>query len=458
MLSAFEGTWLRNPAEFSLVALASTIVGISILLGAILLRRMIRNRFLHRRDRRTMEIRRDYDRIIRLEIPSETWIFDPLDRQIIEEMVLDRVDTEDPGTLPPLLRFISDSGLMDRRIWEVRNYTSWRRQKALLALGRMRMPEGIPAVAEALTDRNAAVVVDAVRGLGKIGTPRAAEPILELLESDNLSCPQQILQITLVNCYRGHSTRLLKQISDCGEACRPLLMRVFAEVADRETTGDLLPLAVDPVAEVRACAARALGVIRPQYACTVLMRLAADEQWFVRLRAVVALGELMDPASIRALVGALCDSNRLVRIRAAAALSRFEGKEAKIFQLTLQTRDRYALQAMVSEMERSGRIPELVNDLADPDRRPAVELALGAALKGGSARMLLDLWLHHPDRNVRMPLARLLARSGSRELLQQLEQVSLSSATRRQVRLLAWLIMQLRKTAVKAASEPVVAA
>jgi hypothetical protein len=407
---------------------------------------------------RVLDIRRAWSRIVSMEISPATWLLDPLERGIIEGMLLDRMDSTDPREIAPLLQFAAKSGLMDKRIWEVRHGRGWKRQRALLALGRMRVPEGIPAVAEALSDSDPAVVVDAIRGLGKIGTALAAEPIIELLESGSLSCPQQTLQIALVNCYRGQAAKLLKQIPESSDACRPLLARVLGEVADNNTEGDLLPLTTDLLAEVRASAARALSAARPHYACAALMRLAADEQWFVRLRAVVALGELMDPRSIRALVGALCDSNRLVRIRAAASLAKFEGEESRIFQLTVQTRDRYALQAFVSEMERSGRIPELVNDLAVPERRPIVETALLAALKGGSARMLLDLWLHHPDRQVRMPLARLLARSGNKELLQQLEQVSLSSATRRQVRLLAWLIMRLRKTTMKAASEPVVAA
>ncbi len=458
MHTAFNESWLQNPAQVLLVAVAGTIVGIVILLAIILLRRIIRTRYLHRRDLHTIQIRRNWDRIIGREIRPETWLFDPIGRSIVEEILLDRMDVADAAELGPLKEFLRGSGLLDKRIWEVRHCRGWHRRHALLALGRMQIPEGIPAIVKVLANRNTATAVDAIRGLGKIGTPQAAEPILELLESGRLSCPTQTLQVALVNCYRGHASKLLKKIPECGDAFRPLLARVLAEVADTATTGDLLPLTVDTLAEVRASAARALVEVRPPNSCAALMRLAADEEWFVRLRAVVALGELADPGSLRALVGALCDSNRLVRLRAAAALVRFEGKEANIFQLTIQTGDRYALQALVSEMERSGRIPELVNALADPERRPFVEAALLAALKGGSARMLIDLWLHHMDRVIRKQLARLLARSGDRGLLQQLELVSLTTATRRQVRMLRWLIINLRRTPNTMTSEPVVAA
>ncbi len=454
----FSEPWLQNPAHVLLMAVAGTVAGIAVLLASILLRRLVRTRYLRQRDLHTVRIRRDWDRIINREIRPETWLFEPIDRSIVEEILLDRMDVADPAELGPLKQFLRASGLLDKRVWEVRHSRGWRRRQALLALGRMQIPEGIPAIVEVLTDRNSATLVDAVRGLGKIGTPQAAEPILELLQSGKLSCSPQTLQIALVNCYRGKASQLLRKIPECNDALRPLLARVLAEVVDSATTGDLSPLALDPLAEVRASAARALAQVRPPHTCAALMRLAADEEWFVRLRAVVALGELADPGSLRALVGALCDSNRLVRLRAAAALARFEGLEARIFQLTVQTRDRYALQALVSEMERSGRIPELVNALADTERRPFVEAALLAALKGGSARMLIDLWLRHTDKGIRKQLARLLARSGDRGLLQQLEQVSLTTATRRQVRLLRWLIINLRKAPSTMTSEPVVAA
>ncbi|HYK89093.1 MAG TPA: HEAT repeat domain-containing protein [Acidobacteriota bacterium] len=454
----FNGSWLHYPAQASLLAVPATLFGIVILLASILLRRVIRNRFLRHRDLRTLRIRRDWDRIISREIPPETWLFHPIDGQVVEEILLDQMDVAGAAELIPLRQFARNSGLLDRRVRDVRHSKGWRRRHALLALGRMRIPEGVPAIVEVLSDRNMATVVDAVRGLGKIGTPQAAEPILELLESGDLSCPQQTLQIALANCFRGHASKLLKRIPECSDACRPLLARVLAEVANDETTGDLSVLASDPLAEVRACAARTLAAVRPPNACHSLMRLAADEEWFVRLRAVVALGELVNPDSLRMLVVALCDSNRLVRLRAAAALVRFEGEEGRIFQLTIQTRDRYALQALVSEMERSGRIPELVNALSDPERRPIVESALLAALQGGSARMLIDLWLHHSDRHIRARLARLLARSGDKGLLQQVEQFSLSIATRQQKRVLRWLIANLRKSSHAVTSEPVVAA
>jgi HEAT repeat protein len=225
---------------------------------------------------------------------------------------------------------------------------------------------------------------------------------------------------------------------------RPILARVLAEAADANLEGDLLDLASDLSPEVRASSARALAVARPPYALTALTRLAADEEWFVRLRAIVALGELKSRTAIPLLIEGLRDANRYVRLRAASALANFEGEEEKIFYLTRQTDDRYALQALVSEMQRSGRISELVNALADPQRRALAEPALLEALRCGSQRILIDLLLHHRNWRTRGLLARLVARSGDKRFLEQLEQVELNLLSRRQRTVLRWLIDKLR--------------
>lgn len=133
-----------------------------------------------------------------------------------------------------------------------------------------------------------------------------------------------------------------------------------------------------------------------------------------------------------------------VRLRAAAALTNCEGEEETIFSLARQTGDRYALQALVSEMQRSGRISSLVNALADPEERPLAARALLEALHCGSQRILIDLLLHHRSWRTRGLLARLVAESGDQQFLAQLEHLDLNLLSERQQRVLRWIIRQLR--------------
>ena len=58
-------------------------------------------------------------------------------------------------------------------IFEAQHHVGWRRQRALVALGRTRAPEGIPALALALRDRNRDVRLAALRyeWQGPLGAP-----------------------------------------------------------------------------------------------------------------------------------------------------------------------------------------------------------------------------------------------------------------------------------------------
>jgi HEAT repeat protein len=446
MASVFDGLTLHGPAAIVVEALGTTATGIALLLGFILLRRALRSRYFRRLNRRTREIRENWDLIVSGGIPSESWFFDRVDQPIVEGIILDRLEVAESEEAHLLQERLRNSGLLDKRIREVRRLRGWRRRQAILALGRMRIAESIPAIADALYDVDEETVVDAVRGLGRVGSPEAAKPILDRLAQGPSKCPPQTLQSALINCFQQNASLLLADLKRHHESLRPILARVLAEAADHNLQGDLLELASDLSPEVRASSARALSVAQPPYALTALSRLATDEEWFVRLRAIVALGELKTPRAIPLLIEGLRDANRYVRLRAASALASFDGEEEKIFYLTRQTDDRYALQALVSEMQRSGRISELVNALADPQRRELVEPALLEALRCGSQRILIDLLLHHRNWRTRGLLARLVAQSGDNRFLEQLEQVELNLLSWRQQRVLRWLIHRLRSS------------
>jgi hypothetical protein len=210
--------------------LIAALVGILLLLGFILSRRMLRSRYFRKRDLRTLWVRKNWQCIIQGKIPEESWINHSMDIEIIETILLDQMDDADLFDRNQLHRFACNSGLLDRRIREARIFRGWRRRRALVALGRMRSPEGVPALAEALSDRNPSIVLEAVCGLGQIGTPLAADHIMRCLQSEDLKLNKQTLQMALVNCYRTDPSRLLDYMVDSDDTVRPILARVLAEV------------------------------------------------------------------------------------------------------------------------------------------------------------------------------------------------------------------------------------
>src|SRR6202035_4452096 len=195
--------WHRlDPAAFVFKAIIGSIIVDVLLLGFILLRRAYRKRYFQKRDLRVFELRKQWDALISGEIPYETWRTKAFDRRIIEDMALDAFEAAGAEESARLLKFLRTSGLIEKRIFEARANKGWRRRSALVALGRTRAPEGIPALGEGLRDRDAEVRNAALRGLGRLGSPEAAEEILQWVAESGLNMPILPLQSALINCSR----------------------------------------------------------------------------------------------------------------------------------------------------------------------------------------------------------------------------------------------------------------
>ena len=436
-----------GPASYVLQAAVASLVGAALLLAFIMGRRAARRRYFGQRDERTRALRRQLPEILEGRILPDAWRRDPLDDRILEEILLDRLEIAENDEAEKIRFCLRISGLLDKRIHQARRRRGWRRLHTLVILGRMRCPEAIPALAEGLDDSNIQTVIAAARGLGRYAMPEAAESILERLEMNRLRLPANVLQSTLYHCCRDRPSMLLRALQFTDDQLRPVLARVLAEVASAELGEDLVLIASDPLPEVRASAARAMAGARPRLALAALQQLAADSEWFVRLRAVVALGMLQDPRSIPVLLETLCDPNRFVRLRAAGALSRLEGHEEEILERAVRTRDRYALQALVGEMQRSGAMLAILDGLGDPERRQNSRRILLAAVRAGAPRLLLDAVLHHANWRVRTQAARLLADSQSPEVLRLLRFYSTDTLRPRDRLLFAWLDRRLRESA-----------
>lgn len=363
MAFVFSEVEKLGPAGLVLRAIVGSVLGICLLIGFIVLRRWYRARYFRRRNERTVALRSWWDNIISGKISALDWRFDPLDCDIVESILLDNIEMSTPANLPPLLDCLRASGLLDMRIYEARNSRGWKQRTALLALGRTRAVEAIPALAEGLDSRLSETRIAAVRGLGRTAIREAAIPILDRIVAGHLDAPERSLKNALVNCCRSHPEMLVTYVAQTEGPIRELLARVLGEVASPELGEELLVLAADTLPEVRASAARALGNSNTSYTLPALHTLATDPEWFVRLRAVVALGQIENVGKIRILLHAVCDRNRHVRQRAAWALARMEPQLEQILEDVVATNDDYALQAFISELERSGAIDKIVGAL-----------------------------------------------------------------------------------------------
>jgi len=363
MESIFEKLWRLGPAAFVLKAIIAALVANGLLLSFIFLRRTYRKRYFAKRDARVFELRQRWDALVSGDIPFETWRSRPFDRRIVEAIALDAFEAAGPEQSARLLTFLRTSGLIEKRIFEARHLKGWRRMRSLVALGRTRAPEGIPALAEGLRDRDLETRLAALRGLGRMACPQAAEEILAWLGEKGLTVPDLPLQGALVQCCAERPQLLLPYIKNAESHLREVLGRVLGEVATPSLGPDLLQFVGDDLDELRAAAARAMSQTHLAFAPEVLSELAADPVWFVRLRAIVSLGKLSDCRAIPTLLRGLTDSNRLVRWRAAEALVGFKTEMAPIFEKVVAARDRYGLHAYLTALENASMRGQLEVEL-----------------------------------------------------------------------------------------------
>jgi HEAT repeat protein len=361
MGSVFKGIDKLGAAGLVLEAILVSLLGIVLLIGFIVLRRWYRARYFHKRNLRTVALRSQWNDILSGKIPAEHWRFTPLDCEIVESILLDSIEMSPADELSPLLDCLRVSGLLDMRIYEARTSHGLKQRTALLALGRTRAMEAIPALAAGLDSHLRETRIAAVRGLGRTARMEAAIAILDRIVTGRFDAPERSLKNALVNCCRSCPEVLVDYVEHTQGPVRELLARVLGELASPELGEELLVLASDVLPEVRASAARALGNTNASYTLPALHSLANDPEWFVRLRAVVALGQIENIGKINILLRSLCDANRHVRQRAAWALARMEPQLDQILEDVVATKDDYALQAFVSELERSGAIEKIVS-------------------------------------------------------------------------------------------------
>src|SRR5690242_5472859 len=385
MESIFKELWRLGPAPFVLKAIIAAFVADGLLLMGILVRRTYRKWYFARRDARVYEVRQKWDAIISGRIPYDTWRADSFQRRIIESVAMDAFEAAGPEESACLLKFMRNSGLIEKRIFEARHHTGWRRLRSLVALGRTRAPEGIPALADGLRDRNQETRLAALRGLGRLASPKAAEEILVWISEDGLNVPELPLQGALVQCCAERPQLLLPHVERAKGRVREVLARVLGEVASPSMGTDLLQFAGDELDELRAAAARAMSQSQSSLAPYVLEELARDRVWFVRLRAIVSLGKLSDGRAIPSLLRGLTDSNRLVRLRAAEGLVGLSKEMAPIFEQVVAARDRYGLHAYLTALENANLKQKLEAELEANSRRDeAVKKLLQAVLQTGT--------------------------------------------------------------------------
>jgi HEAT repeat protein len=299
-----------------------------------------------------------------------------------------------------------------------RSRWAWRRLRAARWLGRLQYRDGVPDLIRLADDRSLRVRAAAVAALGTVRDGRAQSALATLLDNHASGLSRRTVPVhVLTRALAAHGAEgislALSRLQSPSAAVRTAAADVLTSAADPHPSlrAALISALDDEECEVRARAARAIGNIGDVGAVVSLIKSLGDPVWFVRLQTAKAIGALAHERAVRALVTALTDEAWQVRAAAAEALRRVGGPAVSaLTECLFESRDRYAKEQVVEELQRTPLVHEQVEALdgTHDGAAFAAQRFLREMARHGAMSVLLDALRRHPRAGVRRRLVAVL--------------------------------------------------
>ncbi len=310
------------------------------------------------------------------------------------------------------------------------------------SLGEIGSPSAFPFLLEALYDRDNAVRVEAVAGLGTLGVPAAIGALLDVARR-HADIPSNLLSDALARCsvpalnfdfeigdrqssgsLTGYTDAWTGEITTLEPTGK---VQLLPEWLDDENFGNVMQRLETTDPEVRAAAARELAQFKAEASVAALTLMAAhDESAAVRAAAVSSLGAIDHESVFVPVLLCLIDDAREVRAAAARSISRFGFDRADAYVRVIENADAETLQQIARALIEAGFAAQAVNRLGSDDRRQGYEAfsLLSVVVKGGEFQIIIDAIATHEDTAVRLALVRFLRISCNERALSVLSEIA----------------------------------
>ena len=252
--------------------------------------------------------------------------------------------------LEAIVRF--GAPMVDRLVEQLRSDETETRRAAATALGRIGDPRAVEPLVALLDDDDRELLVVASNALARIGDGRAFEPLLRLIGDDDLGVRQAAIgalnsighpqmsarmralledgdprireSAVKIAGYFGYAScadALLDRCRDTDETVRAAALEHVAFLDDGRSAPVLIAALANETPRARAAAAQALAHAAGAEALDALRRAAGDPDPWVRYFSVTSLGRLSDRASLPRLEQmAAEDGAQQVRLAAIGAI------------------------------------------------------------------------------------------------------------------------------------------
>ncbi|GJM43834.1 MAG: hypothetical protein DHS20C21_06760 [Gemmatimonadota bacterium] len=272
------------------------------------------------------------------------------------------------------------------------------RAAAARALGRIGVPDGVPALLDRLQDSDETVRREAIFALGQIGNADARDPLARLAGSNAEAAERGAAVLALGKLDgEGAAEAILPFIGDASPQVRADAAVALARTGDKVAAIDLKPLLTDTDAHVRELAAWAAGRLECLDLLAEVRALLKDADPTVQLAAVKAAGQLADVDAIPSLQLMVRHPDWRVRAGVASALGATQVLEA-LPGLTLLSQDanvhvRAAVAAALKDIPSHYKKDDcLIPMIRDPE--PEVRAATTQALAVGQENRKTSMTEH----------------------------------------------------------------
>ena len=262
--------------------------------------------------------------------------------------LVDELRTRDRSALHAT---VTEIGLVDSLIDQLRHRDPVDRGRATFLLGELRVPVAAELIKPMLADPDPDVRLVACAELGGIATEPAALALIESLMAGELA-PERIIERlagrwavpAMVSVLEDPdlARSLEPNHGEPSERWRPAVARALGVAADPRAELSLARMLDSRKTEERVAAARALGPSGSEASVPVLIKALEDPAWEVRAQAAKSLSSHPEDEAVPALEERLSDEAWWVRSNAADTLAELGTAGIKALKRALSHSDRYA--------------------------------------------------------------------------------------------------------------------
>jgi hypothetical protein len=281
------------------------------------------------------------------------------DRKIVRSILLGLALDLRGDTGEAISELYQRLGFLDRDLSRTGSWRATARAAAAADLGLVRAPQGVPALLNAVTDRDVRVRQAAVWALGQIGTPATLSGLVRFLGDRNVIVAHRVQEV-LAERGREVADAILSYAETTSS--RPGRLAAIALIGWlRITTGThlLRTFMGDMDPEIRVKSVKAAAAIGDPDFLEVFHACLDDSSWPVRCQAAKGLSLFGSPESVPGLSRALRDQHWWVRFYAATALAEVGPTGKAALQSALGDADSQVRDMARYLLERGQMVPAL---------------------------------------------------------------------------------------------------